>query len=103
MVQLDDGRVEFAHVEDSSCAPQNQESMAIFKNFEEPVITYQGELDAKEIVKFFKTRLTPTSYLFAEGYFSDLTFLKGNPTIFIYRPEDEADSAYMDTFKEAAR
>lgn len=77
--------------------------MVIYKNFEDPVATYEGQTNITEISKFFRTRLTPTSYLFAEGYFSDLTFYKGNPTIFIYRPEDEADSEYMETFKEAAR
>jgi hypothetical protein len=49
------------------------------------------------------TRLTPTSYLFADGYFSDLTFANGNPTIFLYRPESDANAAYMDVFKQAAK
>ena len=55
-----------------------------------------------EIFKYFNTRLTPSSYLFADGYFSDLTFAKGSPTIFIWRSEKEADAPYMNIFKEAA-
>ena len=103
MSNIGDKRVEFVHVDDTYCAPMAQESMVIYKNFEEPIESYQGKVNITEISKFFNTRLTPTSYLFAEGYFSDLTFVKGSPTIFIYRPEEDADSEYIQTFKEAAR
>ena len=103
MSNIGDKRVEFVHVDDTKCAPKAQESMVIYKNFEDPIETYQGNVNITEISKFFNTRLTPTSYLFAEGYFSDLTFVKGSPTIFIYRPEEDAESEFMQTFKEAAR
>ena len=103
MSNIGDKRVEFVHVDDTKCAPTAQESMVIYKNFEQPNETYTGKVDIEQISKFFNTRLTPTSYLFAEGYFSDLTFVRASPTIFIYRPEEDADSDYMEIFKEAAR
>jgi hypothetical protein len=103
MKRTSDQRVEYAYVSDTSCSPLKGEAMAMFKKYEERIVPYQGTLDIAEIKKFFDTRLTPSSYKFAEGYFSDLTFANGNPTIFIYRPESEADAPYMDIFKKAAR
>ena len=42
MSNIGDKRVEFVHVDDATCAPKAQESMVIYKNFEEPIETYQG-------------------------------------------------------------
>lgn len=48
----------------------------MYKKFEEKVNVYSGKNET-QMVKYLNTRLIPTSYLFAEGYFSDLTFVKG--------------------------
>lgn len=63
--------------------------VAVFRNFDEPKVVYDGEMDSDKVVMWMKGQSTPTIFEFSEDYIEPIFQAKGN-ALFLFSEDKEA-------------
>jgi len=74
--------------------------VAVFRNFDEPKVVYDGEKNSDKLVSFMKGHSTPTIFEFSEDYIEPIFQSKGN-ALFLF--SEDKSAAYQAIFAEAAK
>jgi len=93
-------------VNDKECAASfgaaGAGSLVLFRQFDTSPLVFEGNMEVTPIVDWMLASSVPTVIEFSEDYIEPI-FGQKNNAIFLFRSEEDKDSAFAKTFEEAAK
>ncbi len=98
-------KFQFYLVTDKECASQNgaqaTPGLVLFRKFDSPKVAFSGNFETTPVIDFLLAQSVPILIEFSEDYIEPI-FGQRKAAIFLFRGAKDQDSAFVQTFSQAA-